>query len=479
MHTRSCVALAVGYTVLSLAAQGHAAPQTKAQQACVGALNRAGVAVARAQAKLTSTCLGGDDAAVAACVGNAADPGLAAALQATFDAAVAACEDIADFGVAPTVDQGVNEAAVAHVRGLFADALGSSPGEALIDRGVDRRGRRCQTAVIRGAGSLVTGFLKAFDRCVRTLLARGGEDEVGISTCVAVARRRVGKARGRLISSASRRCRRTSADTAFPGVCASRGIAQPGHCMAARALCRACKAANAMDMLAVDCDALDDGLDNGSCTLHVTLSGDAIPFIGSPTGRIAGADVSVLELPDRHVTTGVDGRFVFDGLEEGSDVTVVMRHPEYHPIQTGTFRLGPNGIDRVTFQAVTPLIYDALASLLGVVPDEANRCQMVTTVTRVGRSIYDPGAHGEDRVTVTLDPPLPAEHGPIYFNSSVLPDRALTETSDDGGVLFIQVPPGAYVWTARKPGAVFSRVRMTCRPGYLVNASPPRGLQRH
>ena len=124
-------------------------------------------------------------------------------------------------------------------------------------------------------------------------------------------------------------------------------------------------------------------------------------------------------------------------------------------------------------------IWDLLAALLQVVPDDASRCQMVTTVTRVGKSIYTPGAHGEDAVTVTLDPPLPAEQGPIYFNSSVLPDRSLVQTSDDGGVLFIQVPPGDYTWTAHKAGAVFSRVKMKCRAGYLVNASPPKGLQRH
>jgi hypothetical protein len=103
----------------------------------------------------------------------------------------------------------------------------------------------------------------------------------------------------------------------------------------------------------------------------------------------------------------------------------------------------------------------------------------VTTVTRVGKSIYDPGAHGEAGATVTLDPPLPAEHGPIYFNAQVLPDRTLTETSEDGGVLFIQVPPGEYVWTASKPDALLSRVKSKCRVGFLVNASPPWGLQTH
>ena len=51
------------------------------------------------------------------------------------------------------------------------------------------------------------------------------------------------------------------------------------------------------------------------------------------------------------------------------------------------------------------------------------------------------------------------------------------ETSDDGGVLFIQVPPGDYTWTAHKAGVEFTQVRMKCRAGYLINASPPWGLQ--
>jgi hypothetical protein len=470
----------VPLALLSPAVPGHAAPQTEAQQACVVALNQAGTEVARAQAALTATCLDPATPDPATCLANDADPALAAALRATFDAAVASCGDPPDFGLAPTVDQGVNAAALTHVRGLVADALGSSPGGALIDDGIDRRGRRCQSAVVKGAGGVVTRFLRAFESCVRKALARGVDGKDDLATCVASAKGRAAKARKRLVAVARRECGRIDAAAAFPGACSTGTTAAGvGRCMGTRALCRACRAANAMDALDADCDALDDGADNDSCTFHARLSGDAIPFIGGPNGRIEGADVWLLELPDRHVTTGPDGHFVFDGLEEGSEVTVVLSHPDYHPIQTGTIRLGPDGVDRVTFQAVTYPVYRALAILLDVTPDEANRCQMVTTVTRVGKSIYDPGAHGEEAVTVTLDPPLPAEHGPIYFNSSVLPDRTLAQTSDDGGVLFIQVPPGEYVWTAHKTGAVFSRIKMKCRVGVLVNASPPRGLQRH
>jgi len=44
-------------------------------------------------------------------------------------------------------------------------------------------------------------------------------------------------------------------------------------------------------------------------------------------------------------------------------------------------------------------------------------------------------------------------------------------------VLFVQVPSGEYVWTASKPGVAFRPVKMKCRSGWLVNASPPWGLQ--
>ncbi len=231
----------------------------------------------------------------------------------------------------------------------------------------------------------------------------------------------------------------------------------------------------------------DDGAENGvggkckdDCSgLRVaTVEGDAIPFDKGPDGRIDGATVSILEFPGMQVVTGADGHFIFEGLPVGADVTLVLEHPEFHPIQTGTHVLPDEGLSRLTFQAVSHDIYGVFSAVLMIEPDDSKYCQMVTTVTRVGKSIYDAGAHGEDGVTVTLDPPLPAEQGPIYFNKEVIPEPGLTETSEDGGVLFAQVPPGDYTWTANKAGATFTEVRMKCRVGFLINASPPRGLQR-
>jgi len=208
----------------------------------------------------------------------------------------------------------------------------------------------------------------------------------------------------------------------------------------------------------------------------VTIDGDAFLFNGGTglDGRVPGATVTLVEHPDRHVTTAADGHFQFTGFAEGDEATFELAYAN-HAIQTGTLTVGSAPIERVTFQVVHEAIYANIADMLGITP-EPSKCQIVTTVTRVGKSLYDEGAHGEAGATVTISPPLAGE-GPIYFNASVLPQRGLTETSEDGGVLFLQVPPGEYTLTATKTGVTFRPVRMKCRAGYLVNASPPWGLQ--
>ncbi len=207
-----------------------------------------------------------------------------------------------------------------------------------------------------------------------------------------------------------------------------------------------------------------------------SISGDATIFAEPPYGRIDNARITILEYPERSFLTGPDGHFHFEGLPVGGEVTLVMEHPDYPPLQTGTITVGAGGAERITFQAPDYVIYTLFAGAVHTEPDPT-RCQMVTTVTRKGKSIYDGGAHGEAGATVSITPPLPPEHGPIYFNASVIPNRKLRETSDDGGVLFVNVPPGEYTWTAYKEGVHFTQVKMKCRAGYLVNASPPWGLQ--
>jgi hypothetical protein len=208
----------------------------------------------------------------------------------------------------------------------------------------------------------------------------------------------------------------------------------------------------------------------------VQASGDAFAF--GPYTMITDATVTILEMPEQTTTTDADGHFVFEGLPPGGKATFVFEAEGYPATQTKTFTLPNPGeaLERVTFQVPDDATYDLLAGVVGIEPDPTT-CQIASTVTRVGKSIYDPGAHGEAQATVTIDPPLPDENGPIYFNAQVIPQLDLTETSEDGGVLFVNVPAGTYTLTAHKDGVEFVPVEIACEAGVLVNASPPHGLQ--
>lgn len=449
-----------------------AALEAAAQQ-CVRRLAENAVAVAAYQGAQNLRCLrlGAPDAQ--ACLG--ADPRgrMAAATARTLADAQALCGTFPPFGAPQRLAETVTAAGTLHERGVVADLFGADL-QAAVAAASDPRAARCQATALRRVEKLMRARLHGYLRCARSALPIAA-DAAALVACVEGESNAVVTARRLLTRAVSEGCAALPTAALLPGRCAGTTGAALATCLEQRAICRSCRLLDSAGALGADCDALDDGVANDSCRVPVSVSGNAIPFNGG-NARIAGAEVWLLEHPERRVTTDADGFFQFDDLAEGSEATLVLDHPDYHAIQTGTIRLGPQGASRVTFQGVTHPIYAALASFLAVTPDPT-RCQIVTTVTRVGRSLYDPGAHGEDGAVVALQGPAPGE-GPIYFNSSVLPDRTLAETSDDGGVLFLNAPVGEYVWTATKPGAAFTSLTMKCRPDVLVNASPPWGLQR-
>lgn len=221
----------------------------------------------------------------------------------------------------------------------------------------------------------------------------------------------------------------------------------------------------------------DTGVTGGAAS--VVVSGDAFAFTlpGTPYGRIAEATIRVLEAPEASVLTDEAGHFEFPALAAGSTATFVLEHPDFPTTRTRTFVLPETGaLERVTFQVPDLSLYATIAAIVETELDPT-ACQIVSTVTRVGKSIYDGGAHGEAGATVTISPAVPSELGPIYFNDGVIPDRTFTASSTDGGVLFVNVPPGTYVIQAHKDGVVFEDITMQCAAGVLVNASPPYGLQ--
>lgn len=219
----------------------------------------------------------------------------------------------------------------------------------------------------------------------------------------------------------------------------------------------------------------DDDDDNDDESTLITVSGNAFSF--PDYERIVGATIRILESPGTETLTVAEGYFEFIDMPAGMTATFVIDAEGYPETQTKTFTLPETDLEQVTFQVPNFEMYDMLAGLAGIVVDDT-KCQMVTTVTVVGLSIYDEGyTHGEAGATVTIVPSIPAEHGPVYFDDAVLPNPALTESSGDGGVLFTNVPVGEYDLYAEKTGVDFISPHLKCRAGVLVNASPPYGLQ--
>ncbi|MGD8316482.1 MAG: hypothetical protein PVH21_08340 [Myxococcales bacterium] len=210
-----------------------------------------------------------------------------------------------------------------------------------------------------------------------------------------------------------------------------------------------------------------------------SISGNAFSFAppGFPGwGRIVGGTVTVLEMPEYSTTTVEDGFFILEDLPANQEITLVLEAEDYPTTHTKTFVLTDSDVEEVTFQVPALSLYDALALAIGATLSE-DKCQLVSTVTILGGSLYLPGAHGEAGATVAIDPPDDNADGPIYFNEDVIPDRSWTETSSDGGIVFVNTEPGDYILSATKAGVVFESVKLKCRAGVLANASPPHALQ--
>ncbi|MEZ5177205.1 MAG: hypothetical protein R2746_02695 [Acidimicrobiales bacterium] len=114
----------------------------------------------------------------------------------------------------------------------------------------------------------------------------------------------------------------------------------------------------------------------------VSAEGDLMDF-GPMRGPIARLTVRVLEQPDRTTTTDADGHWRIEGLPVGSKATFAIDSGERFPIQTATFTIGTEDLERVAFQSPTQEMVDLLSDLVGQ-PTRPDRCQIASTVTRRG-----------------------------------------------------------------------------------------------
>lgn len=212
----------------------------------------------------------------------------------------------------------------------------------------------------------------------------------------------------------------------------------------------------------------------------VDISGVVYAF-NTPT-PLAGATVSVVEQPEIATQSDASGNFKLS-VPDQSFVTLVATKPGYRTMYSQTFEPDGENLDKVFIQFVPQPVYEFLAGSLGVDPNSPS-CQIVTTVSVeaiqglafpefIAYTMAHDG-HGDAGASVSIKPEVSG--GPIYFNEQVLPDPSRTLTSRDGGVLFVNVPPGHYKLSALKSGRRFASAHITCEPGRFINASPPWGL---
>ena len=214
------------------------------------------------------------------------------------------------------------------------------------------------------------------------------------------------------------------------------------------------------------------------------LRGTAYTF--NTPDPIAGATITIVELPGLSATTAADGSYELE-VPAGSSVTPYIEAEGHFGVHTQTFTVDEahDGleIDGVNFQTPTVGIYDGLKALVsgftGKDPFEGGSCVIVTTVgdARMVGMTFDEfiefHPHGVEGATVSIEPAVAT---PIYFNEDVLPDATQLTSSIDGGVLWPNVPPGDYTLTAQKDGMEFVTVHATCEAGWVVNANPVHGL---
>ena len=247
-------------------------PQSRDQQKCINALNKAGVKVAKTQGKENAGCISGASkgtvADAASCTSADAGGKVARAMAKTVGKAASSCGQQPDFGWAGAV--ATNAAAQEEELGLIADIFGEDLNVAIIDRDADRVGAFCQAAVAKGYEKIVTAKLKVFGKCKKGRLKSGSAasgrllascfDEVAADD-----RGKIAKAVAKLDRKLSKKCG-PHLVSAFPGQCAGASDTTLfASCVDRLVECRVCRMLNATDALTADCDLFDDSILNSTC----------------------------------------------------------------------------------------------------------------------------------------------------------------------------------------------------------------------
>ena len=248
----------------------------------------------------------------------------------------------------------------------------------------------------------------------------------------------------------------------------------------------------------------------------VTISGNAYAFFGIDN-TMPGAVVRIDEYPHLEAAVQSDGSYEIE-VPDGVNVTPYIvpadsydpgiidslePPPPYERVYNQTFRTSGQDLDKVNFQIPANEIYKVMVRALGAEytgpygDERLKNCAIVSTFSmkearaasefrppsprppdypETFRDVYPHGVAGS---TGSIAPRPSSVDGPVFFGfPTIFPDRALSASTVDGGVLWTEVPPGYYWMEAENPDSSieFAPFMANCEPGRLVNASPPWGF---
>jgi len=167
----------------------------------------------------------------------------------------------------------VNTAAVDGALALTYEIFGGPPvlDANLVTKANDKDTAKCQLEMLKRADNLEKTVLREANKEKRRALR---DETVGNPAALEArlqvifySNDRVDRAEGRLMKGVNDKCDElpTSPDTIFPGECGDPDLSEVESCVIEAARCESCLKINAFDDLNMDCDHVDDWVDNGSC----------------------------------------------------------------------------------------------------------------------------------------------------------------------------------------------------------------------
>lgn len=228
-----------------------------------------------------------------------------------------------------------------------------------------------------------------------------------------------------------------------------------------------------------------DGSGGGqAATVHIR--GVVYAFFGIDD-HLPGAVIRIDEYPELSAPVAADGSYDIEVPDDALVTPYIVPPAGYRAIYLQTFHTSGKDLEAVHFQVVPEPIYTAFAALLNVPVDEngiIKQCVIVSTFSILEArqaTEFDPGfkdvyPHGLPGSTATIDPRPDGVRGAIYFSAKIVPDPNETASSVDGGVLWLDVPPGYYRMVPEHPTERLAPFLAHCENGRLVNANPPWGF---